>query len=140
MKFNLSTIALLLVLPTYLYAEKPDLEKYKNNYSEQLIPLLKERMGTETKMETQADAHEHVSTIAKRMADCHLLAIESYPQKYQDASIEPIISGADIRKTTNDVNELIQTDIKNGELSEQEFKTMTEAAIEKYKVCLSYPE
>ncbi len=140
MKLYLCTIALSLVFPTFVYAEKFDLEKYKKNYAEQLIPLLKEHMGTETKMETQADTHKHVTTIANRMADCQLLAIKGYPQKYQDASIEPIINGADIRKTTEDVNELIQTDIKNGELSKQEFKTMTEAAIEKYKVCLSYPE
>jgi len=140
MKLYICAIALSLVFPTFVYAEKFDLEKYKNNYAEQLIPLLKERMGTETKMESKTDAGEHVSTIANRMADCQLLAIEGYPKKYQNASIEPIINGADIRKTTKDVNELIQTDIKNGELSKQEFKTMTEAAIDKYKVCLSYPE
>jgi len=140
MKYLITTIIFSAVLLGNANAESSNIKKYKKNYEEQLIPLLKERMGTETKMETQADAHEHVSTIAKRMADCQLLAIEGYPQKYQDASIEPIINGADIRKTTNDVNELIKTDIKNGELSEQEFKTMTEAATEKYKVCLSYPE
>lgn len=140
MKYLITTIIFSAVLQGNANAESLNIKKYKQNYAEQLIPLLKERMGTETKMETQADAHEHVSSIAKRMADCHLLAIGSYPQKYQDASIEPIINGADIRKTTNDVNELIKTNINNGELSEQEFKTMTEAATEKYKVCLSYPE
>ena len=74
------------------------------------------------------------------MADCQLLAIEYYPQKYKDASIIPVVNGEDIIKTTTDVNAMIKTDIENDELSEQKFKKITEAVIEKYKVCLSYPE
>ncbi len=139
MKYHITAIALFIMLLGNAYAES-NIEKYKQNYAEQLIPLLKERMGTELVMETEADAHEHVSTLANRMATCQLIAIKSYPQKYQDTSIDPVANGADIRETTNDVNTMIKTGIKNGELSEQEFKTMTEAAIEKYKVCLSYPE
>jgi len=139
MKYHITAIALFIVLLGNAYAES-SIEKYKQNYAAQLIPLLKERMGTELEMETEADAHEHVSILANRMATCQIFAIEGYPQKYQDASIDPVVSGSDIRETTNDVNTMIKTDIKNGELSEQEFETMTEAAIEKYKVCLSYPE
>ena len=120
--------------------QSAQIEKYKQNYAAQLIPILKEQMGRETDMQSETEANEHIATIAERMANCQLLAIEDYPQKYQEASIVPVVNGADIRKTTSDVNAMIQTDIKNGELSEQEFKTITEAVIEKYKVCLSYPE
>jgi len=68
MKYYTLLIALLVAYLNTTYAEPAQLDKYKQNYVEQLIPLLKEQMGTELEMESEADADEHVSTIAKRMA------------------------------------------------------------------------
>lgn len=127
------------MLSSYVLAES-NIEKYKENYAKQLIPLLKERMGTELEMQSEEDAHEHVTTLANRMAICQLLAIENYPQKYQDASIIPIVNGVDLQKANHDLNLIIQTDIQNGDITDQKLKTITEAAIEKYKVCLSDAE
>jgi len=141
MKIQIILISLLSAVFSNACAETDaNIEKYKENYAKQLIPLLKERMGTETGMDSEADANEHISTLANRMADCQLVAIKSYPQKYQDASIIPVANGAELRKASEDLNQLIQTDIKNGDISDEELKTMTEAAIEKYKVCLSDSE
>ena len=137
MKYYTLLIALLVACLNTTYAEPSQLDKYKQNYVEQLIPLLKERMGTELEMESEADANEHVSTIAKRMAECQLITIAVYPQKYQDASIIPVANGEDIRKATSNVNAMIETDIKNGELSKNDLKTITETATEKYKTCLN---
>jgi hypothetical protein len=117
-----------------------NIANYKKNYAEQLIPLLKERMATELEMQSETDAHEHVSKLADRMATCQLVAIEGYPQKYQDASINPIANGVDLKKANNDLNLIIQTDIQNGDITDQALKTMTESAIEKYKICLSDAE
>lgn len=139
MKYFITTIFLFVMLLGNAYAES-NIEKYKQNYAKQLIPLLKERMGTELDMQSEADAHEHVSTLASRMASCQLVAIENYPQNYQDASIIPVANGVDLKKANDDLNQIIQTDIQNGNITDQELKTITEAAIEKYKVCLSDSE
>ncbi|MGH1538651.1 MAG: hypothetical protein ACRBDX_11490 [Gammaproteobacteria bacterium] len=138
--YTLPIILLISVLNTVHADQSEQIKKYKQNYAEQLIPLLKEQMSTETEMESEADANEHIATIAERMANCQLLAIEGYPQKYQNATIEPIANGAEIKKTASDVNTMIQTDIENGDFSKQDFLDITEAATEKYKVCISYPE
>ncbi|MFK7816372.1 MAG: hypothetical protein AB8B92_08550, partial [Gammaproteobacteria bacterium] len=100
MKYFITTIFLFAMLSSNVLAE-PNIEKYKENYAKQLIPLLKERMGTELDMQSEADANEHVSTLANRMANCQLVAIENYPQKYQDASIIPVANGVDLKKANN---------------------------------------
>jgi hypothetical protein len=143
MKSHIIIIGLFVALFGNTYAESTSekhKEKYKQHYTQQLIPLLKERMGTELDIQSEADAHEHVTTLANRMATCQLGAIEGCPQKYQDASITPVANGVDLKKANDDLNLMIQTDIKNGDISDQELKTITEAAIEKYKVYLSGSE
>lgn len=141
MKLYIVIFSLFVALISNAYAETDaNIEKYKENYAKQLIPLLKERMGTELEMESEADAHEHVSTLANRMAGCQVVAIKGYPQKYQDASIIPVANGAELRKANEDLNLIIQEDIKNGDITDQELKTITEAAVEQYKICLSDSE
>ena len=140
MKNYITISCLLFALMSPAYAEETRIEKYKQNYAEQLTPLLKERMGTELEMQSEADAQEHVSTLAKRMATCQLVAIEDYPQKYQDAAVIPVANGESLKKANDGLNVMIQEDIKSGEISDAELKTITEAAIEKYKACLSDAE
>lgn len=149
MKHYITVILLSFVLLSNAYAEsnaedanqnETNIEKYKHNYAQQLIPILKERMGMELEIQSEEDAHEHVSTLADRMASCQLNAISDYPQKYQDASIIPVANGVDLKTANNDLNQMIQTDIKNGDITDEELKTITGAAIEKYKVCLSDSE
>lgn len=140
MKIFTLLLLIFLLTPIACLAESSDIEKYKQNYAQQLIPLLKDRMGIELEIQSEEDAHEHVTALANRMAGCQLVAIESYPQKYQDASIIPVANGVDLKQANADLNQIIQTDIKNGEITDQELKTMTDDAIEKYKVCLSDAE
>ena len=143
MKLQITIIGLFIACLGNANAEaisEEQIEKYKQNYSEQLIPLLKERMGIELEIQSEEDAQEHVSTLANRMANCQLAALEDYPQKYQDASIIPVANGVDLRQANSDLNVLIQEDIKNGDITDEELQTMTDAAIEKYKACLSDSE
>lgn len=143
MKLHFIVIGLFIAQFGNAYAEtitEEQIEKYKQNYSEQLIPLLKDRMGIELEIQSEEDAQEHVSTLANRMAGCQLVALKGYPQKYQDASIIPVANGVDLRKANEDLNVMIQEDIKNGEVTDQELKTMTDTAVEKYKACLSDSE
>ena len=143
MKLHFIIIGLFVALFSNAYAEtitEEQIEKYKHNYSAQLAPLLKERMGIELEIQSEEDAHEHVTTLATRMAICQLSAIESYPQKYQNASVIPVANGVSLKQANDDLNLMIQTDIKNGDITDQELKTMTDTAIEKYKVCLSDSE
>lgn len=143
MKYFITAILFSSTLLGNVYAEttkEEQNEKYKQNYAEQLIPLLKDRMGIELEIQSEEDAHEHVTKLANRMAGCQLVALEGYPQKYQDASIVPVANGVDLRKANEDLNVMIQEDIKNGEVTDQELKTMTDTAVENYKICLSDSE
>ena len=69
------------------------------------------------------------------MADCQLETLSTYPQKYQDASINPVAEGGDIAEVTKTVNEKMKTDIESGAISKEDFKAMVEDATEKYITC-----
>ena len=143
MKLHAIIFSLLIAQFGNAYAEtmtEEQIEKYKQNYSAQLIPLLRDRMGMELEIQSEEDAQEHVSILANRMANCQLVALEDYPQKYQDASITPVANGVDLKTANADLNIMIQEDIKNGDITDEELKTLTDAAVEKYKTCLSDSE
>ncbi|MFK7816105.1 MAG: hypothetical protein AB8B92_07195 [Gammaproteobacteria bacterium] len=69
------------------------------------------------------------------MADCQINTMGAYPQKYQDASINPVAEGGDLSEVTKQVNDMMKADIENGTLSEEEFKVMVESATERYVNC-----
>lgn len=115
------------------FAELSNIDKYKQIYIEQITPLLKKQFAGA--LEKEADPEAKLKFVAEGMADCQVETLSVYPQKYQDASINPVAEGGDISETTKQVNELMKTDIENGAISEDEFKAMLESATEKYINC-----
>jgi len=114
-------------------AESSNIEIYKRVYVEQITPILKKQFADA--LATEADPEAKLKFVAEGMADCQLETLSAYPQKYQDASINPVAEGGDIGESTKQVNEMMKTDIESGAISEEEFKTMVESATEKYINC-----
>jgi len=69
------------------------------------------------------------------MANCQIETLSAYPQKYQDASVNPVAEGEDLSEVTKQVNEMMKADIESGTMSGEEFKAMVESATEKYVNC-----
>ncbi len=129
-------ITALLISPALLsvaHAESSNVEKYKQVYVEQITPILKKQFVDA--LATEADPEAKLSFVANGMANCQVETISAYPQKYQDASINPVAEGGDLSEVTKQVNEMIKADIESGAISEEDFKAMVESATEKYINC-----
>lgn len=109
------------------------IEKYKQVYVEQITPILKKQFADILKAEEHPDAK--LRSVAEGMANCQIETLSAYPQKYQDASINPVADGGDLSEVTQQVNEIMKADIESGAMPEEEFKAMVESATEKYVNC-----
>lgn len=126
------TISLLFWTPN-AYAGQSNIEIYKQVYVEQITPILKKQFADA--LEKEADSEAKLKFVAEGMANCQIETISTYPQKYQDASINPVAEGSDLNETTKQVNEIMKADIENGTISKEAFKTMLDSATEKYINC-----
>ena len=114
-------------------AESSNIEKYKQVYIEQITPILKKQFADA--LATEADPEAKLKFVAEGMANCQVETLSAYPQKYQDATINPVAEGGDISEVTKQVNEMMKADIESGAISEEDFKAMVESATEKYINC-----
>jgi len=114
-------------------AESSNVKKYKQVYIEQITPILKKQFADA--LATEGNPETKLKFIAEGMANCQIETLSAYPQKYQDASINPVAVGRDLSEVTKQVNEMMKTDIESGAISEEDFKAMVEKATEKYINC-----
>ncbi|MDH3609790.1 MAG: hypothetical protein OEQ24_11190 [Gammaproteobacteria bacterium] len=114
-------------------AESSNIEKYKQIYVEQITPILKKQFADA--LATEADPEAKLKFVAEGMANCQVETLSAYPQKYQEATINPVAEGGDISEVTKQVNEMMKVDIESGAISEEDFKSMVESATEKYINC-----
>ena len=133
MKFLITAITFFAVLLGNANAESSNIEKYKQIYVEQITPILKKQFADA--LATEADPEAKLSFVANGMANCQVETLSAYPQKYQDASINLVAGGGDLREATKQVNEMMKADIESGAITEEDFKVMVESATEKYINC-----
>ncbi|QMU61667.1 MAG: hypothetical protein GKR92_08145 [Gammaproteobacteria bacterium] len=110
-----------------------NVEKYKQVYIEQITPILEKQF--KDALATEADPQAKLKLVAEGMANCQIETLSAYPQKYQDASINPVAEGGDLSEVTKQVNEMMKTDIESGTISKEDFTAMVESATEKYINC-----
>ena len=132
MKPFLLAVIISAALITTAHAES-NVDKYKKVYVEQITPILKKQFADNLAKEENPDAK--LKRVAEGMANCQIETLSAYPQKYQDASINPVAEGGDLSKVTQQVNEMMKADIESGAMPEEEFKAMVESATEKYVNC-----
>ncbi|MGH1538652.1 MAG: hypothetical protein ACRBDX_11495 [Gammaproteobacteria bacterium] len=134
MKFLiLLTAAVFIICIPSTHAEQSNIEIYKQVYVEQITPLLKKQFSDA--LEKEADPEAKLKFVAEGMADCQIETISVYPQKYQDASINPVAEGSNLNEVTEQVNEIMKADIENGTISKEDFKAMLDSATETYISC-----
>ena len=131
-KFIILAVITFLALTNVTYAES-NIDKYKAIYVEKIKPILKKQFAGALEKETDPEAK--LQFVAEGMADCQIETISAYPQKYQDASINPVAEGGDLNTVTKQVNEMMKADIESGTMTEDEFKAMVENATKKYVLC-----
>lgn len=132
MKHIILAVILSAVLLNIAHAES-NVKKYKKVYVEQITTLLKKQFSDA--LATEADPKTKLKLVAKGMANCQIETLSAYPQKYQDASINPVAEGGDISKVTKQVNKMMKADIESGAMPEEDFKAMVEGTTEKYVNC-----
>ena len=115
------------------FAGSPNVEKYKQVYVKQITPILKKQFASA--LEQESDPEAKLKFVAEGMANCQIETLSAYPQKYQDASINPVAEGEELSEVTKHVNEMMKADIDSGKISKADFKAMLESATEKYIAC-----
>jgi len=133
MKHIILALIISVVALNTISAESSNVEKYKQVYVEQITPILKKQFSDA--LATEANPEAKLSFVANGMANCQIETLSAYPQKYQDASINPVAEGGDLSEVTKQVNEMMKADIESGTISEEDFKAMVESATEKYINC-----
>lgn len=132
MKRSVLAVIISAILLNIAHAES-NVEKYKQVYVEQITPILKKQF--KDALATEDDPEAKLKFVAEEMANCQIETLSAYPQKYQDASINPVAEGGDLNEVTKQVNEMMKADIESGATSDEDFKAMVEAATEKYINC-----
>ncbi len=133
MKYFFSTFLIILILLSTAKAEQSNIEKYKQAYVKQITPLVEQRFTKE--LEQEKDPEAKLAFVANGLADCQLETISTYPQKYQDASINPVAEGKGLELASQQVNEMMKADIESGAVTEDEFQALIEKATKQYSNC-----
>lgn len=133
MKYFICIPALSILLLGAAHAESSNIEKYKQAYIELITPMVKERFSEALAKEEDPEAK--LAFVANGLADCQIETISTYPQKYQDASINLVAEGKDFGETSKQVDEMIQTDIESGAVTEEELQVLIKKATSKYAIC-----
>jgi len=133
MKYLISAFVLSAVLLSTAQADSSNLEKYKQAYVQQITPLVKQRFTKE--LEKEENPEERLAFVANGLADCQIETISTYPQKYRDASINPVAEGKGLELAAQQVNEMMKADIDSGAISEDEFQALIENATRQYSNC-----
>ncbi len=133
MKIPAVVTVILIALSNTSVAEELDLEKYKRAYVEQVKPILEKQIATA--LEKQEDPDAALDFLVKGMADCQVEILHYYPEKYQIATIKPVVEGKGLQQATADVNELMRVDFEAGEITKEELQNMVANSKEHFMKC-----
>ncbi len=116
-----------------VFAEELDLVKYKQAYIDQIKPILEKQIAP--MLERQEDPEATLDFLANGMADCQVEILSYYPEKYQAATVNPVVAGKGLKEVTKDVNELMKQDIETGDTTQEELITMVQSSREHFIKC-----
>ena len=122
MKIPALISAILLVFSHTSFAEELDLEKYKQAYVEQVKAILEKQIATT--LEKQEDPEASLNFLVTGMADCQIEILQYYPEKYQIATVKPVVEGKDLKQATIEVNQLMKEDFEAGNITKKELQNM----------------
>ena len=121
---------------TSAFANPPLEEKYKENFSAELQPIIKQRLLIEKQRNISPEKLESLSLAqAEKIAECQYQSIQHYPEKYRNLSIGYIASGLSSKDAHRRVTESMFTAIDSGELPKHDFQAFMEKAISSFKSC-----
>ena len=133
MKNLISSIALFFSLFVSISAAELNIEKYKQAYIEQIKPILEKQIATA--LERQENPEATLDFLANGMADCQVEILSYYPEKYQAATVDPVVAGKGLKEVTKEVNELMKQDIEAGNTTQEEVIAMVQSSRDHFIKC-----
>ncbi len=119
-----------------VFANPPLEEKYKENFSAELQPLIKQRLLTGKERNLKPEKLEALALAqAQEIANCQYQSIQYYPAKFRNLSIGYIASGLSSKEANRKVTEQMLMAIDSGELPKIDFQAFMEKAISTFKEC-----
>lgn len=112
-------------------------ENYKQNYSEQLKPLVMKKLSADRPdMSARAIKAEANAYVAK-MATCQLEGMSHFPENYQEMAVMPVAQGEDVSTTTQALNQQLKQDVEAGKVSKDEVMNMIQMAQQSVQTCMN---
>ena len=133
MKYKFILFLFVFYISGFVFAEELDLEKYKKAYIEQIKPILEKQIAP--MLERQEDPDATLDFLASGMANCQVEILSYYPEKYQAATVNPVLAGKGLKEVTIDVNELMKQDIEAGNTTREEVIAMVQSSREHFINC-----
>lgn len=137
MKKLLVILPLILNAPLALAIDSQDEENYKQNYSEQLKPIVIKKLSADRPEMTAQALNAETNAYVTKMAGCQLKGLAAFPEKYREQAILPVAKGADIAETTQALNQQMMADIEAGKLSKDQALVLIGNAQQTVQICLN---
>lgn len=137
MKKLLVMLPFILSAPLALAIDSQDEENYKQNYSEQLKPIVIKKLSADRPEMTAPALRAETNAYVTKMAECQLKGLADFPEEYREQAILPVAEGADIAETTQALNQQMMADIEAGKLNKDQAMTMIGNAQETVQMCLN---
>jgi hypothetical protein len=114
-----------------------DQETYKLNYSEQIKPVIMQKLGLERPDLSPSAIKNEAQAFADKMATCQLEGLSHFSEPYLSLAITPIVNGEQIDTTTLAVNQQLKADIDAGKIEKDKVMTMIQIAQESVQMCIN---
>lgn len=112
-------------------------EKYKQNYSEQVKPLVMKKLSSDRPDMTARAIKAETNAYVAKMASCQLQGMSHFPENYQQMAVVPVAQGEDVSSTTQALNQQLKQDVESGKISKDEVMSMIQMAQENVQSCMN---
>jgi hypothetical protein len=137
MKKLLLALPILFSAQLALAVDSQDEENYKQNYTQQLKPLVVQKLSADRPDMTARAIEAEANAYVTKMATCQLKGLSNFPEQYREKAIMPVAQGGDIMETTQALNKQMMQDIEAGTLSKDQAEVMIGNAQETVQMCLN---
>lgn len=112
-------------------------EDYKQNYSEQLKPLVMKKLSSDRPDMTAKAIRAEADAYVAKMANCQLEGMSHFPENYQEMAVLPVAQGEDVSTTTQALNQQLKQDVEAGKVSKDEVMNMIQMAQQSVQTCMN---
>jgi hypothetical protein len=112
-------------------------ENYKQNYSEQVKPLVMKKLSSDRPDMTAKAIKAETNAYVAKMASCQLKGMSHFPENYQEMAVVPVAEGEDVSTTTQALNQQLKQDVEAGKISKDEVMNLIQVAQQNVQACMN---